>query len=163
MQLTIKKNPDFHEPAFGKISAMADISALAGFSTERSKKIVNSVLSGDIASFEVSPKVSPVELDGLVENLRENHLTVTEDGVRTVKVKIAVAVDSDGNWNAVGWNLIPPKKDVEMTENQIAQAEGGMMDDAVDCLSQTGEARYWVEAELPLPTIDTVDGEVKGG
>lgn len=58
----------------------------------------------------------------------------------TVKVRIAVAVDKDGKWNSCG--------------------ASGMEDDdmlglAADCV-ETGERRYWITAELEMPSVDTV-------
>jgi len=59
--------------------------------------------------------------------------------MKTVKVRIAVAVDPCGNWNASGW-LNP--------DGQIA--EGEAMDIAIDGVNE-GASKYWVEAELPVP------------
>ena len=53
----------------------------------------------------------------------------------TVRVRVAVAVDSNGEWNACG--------------------AVGMDDQDAMCLAadplEFGEARYWLEAKLPLP------------
>lgn len=65
--------------------------------------------------------------------------------MKTVKVKIAVAVDPDGDWNANGWSS--------------ADDDIMMMDLVVDTLKD-GEARYWVEAELPVPETQSVQGQV---
>lgn len=56
--------------------------------------------------------------------------------MQTVKVKIAVAVDSTGNWNACGWRNAP--------------SDAEKMALCVEPLND-GEARYWLEAELSLP------------
>lgn len=55
----------------------------------------------------------------------------------TVKVRIAVAVDYTGNWNAVGY---PVKSD---TNNDL-------MSWAIEPL-ETGESRYWITTELEVP------------
>lgn len=62
----------------------------------------------------------------------------------TVKVRIAVGVGPSGDWNAVGSCSL---------ESHDAMAL------AVDCVD-AGEARYWVEAELPVPKATTVQGNV---
>ncbi len=59
--------------------------------------------------------------------------------MKTVKVRIAVAVDPSGRWNASGWLTRDGKN-----------AEGEAMDIAIDGVNE-GEAKYWVEAELPIP------------
>lgn len=53
---------------------------------------------------------------------------------KTVRVRIAVAVDKDGDWRAWG--------DVE------------------EVVVFGGEALHWVEADIPLPQPQTVEGEV---
>jgi hypothetical protein len=68
--------------------------------------------------------------------------------MKTVRVRIAVAVDADGKWNASGWG----------TEHTFAN------DTAMDIVIEgveDGEARYWVEAELQIPEEKTVQGEVE--
>ena len=68
--------------------------------------------------------------------------------MKTVKVRIAVAVDPYGNWNASGWLN---------RDGQIA--EGEAMSIAMDGVKE-GEAKYWVEAELPIPEPQIVTGFV---
>lgn len=69
---------------------------------------------------------------------------------RTVKVRIAVAVDPEGDWNAVAWS-----------DKGVSASDGDMMDIACDTVLD-GEARYWVEVELPVPdrTPVTLSGTV---
>lgn len=62
--------------------------------------------------------------------------------MKTVRVRIAVAVDKTGHWSAVGW------KDAK-----------DAMGHAVETL-EPGEARYWLEADLPIPTESTVEARV---
>lgn len=69
--------------------------------------------------------------------------------MKTVRVRIAVAVDPEGRWNACGWNRddgsVAPDKDK-------MEAAREMVDE--------GEARYWLEADLPIPTESTVEARV---
>lgn len=62
-----------------------------------------------------------------------------------VKVRIAVAVDSDGDWNACGWSDAPD--------------DSTTMGIACETLGD-GERRYWIEAELDAPEVATVQGKV---
>jgi hypothetical protein len=57
-----------------------------------------------------------------------------------VKIRVAVAVDEAGNWNSCGWG--GPKSPPAYSEQ---------MDIAVDGVD-AGEARYWLEAEVDLPS-----------
>ena len=63
----------------------------------------------------------------------------------TVKVRIAVAVDARGNWNACGFSAARSDKD--------------KMDSCVEMLDD-GEARYWLEAELAIPETPTIQADV---
>jgi hypothetical protein len=61
-----------------------------------------------------------------------------------VQVRIAVAVDPKGRWNAMGWS----------------EAKGDdAMDSAIEIVGD-GEARYWLTATLPVPEAQTVRAEV---
>lgn len=62
----------------------------------------------------------------------------------TIKVRIAVAVDPRGGWCAAGWGTD------EKGDNKRA------MDMALDGVGE-GEARYWVEVVLPLPSVPVVN------
>ena len=64
-----------------------------------------------------------------------------------VKFRIAAAVDPEGNVNACGWLL-----DGETNPEEA-------MDMAVDGVN-AGEARYWIDVELEVPSTKTVKGEV---
>lgn len=67
---------------------------------------------------------------------------------KTVKVRIAVAVDRLGNWNSCGWPAT------------AKDHEGDMM--ALSCETvEPGEARFWITAELPIPEVKEVAGEVE--
>lgn len=69
--------------------------------------------------------------------------------MKTVKVRIAVAIDSKGNWNACGW---PDQKD-----------KGEMAGIALDSLpGDPYEVVHWVEADVPIPESLTVQGAVVG-
>lgn len=52
-----------------------------------------------------------------------------------VKVRIAVAVDMEGNWCSAGWSNAD---------------EDDLISTAIENV-ETGEARYWVTAELEIP------------
>lgn len=63
--------------------------------------------------------------------------------MRTVRVRIAVAVDAEGKWAASGWK------------------DGG--DKCKDFIADDLGDPYrivWVEADVPLPAETTVKGEV---
>ena len=64
---------------------------------------------------------------------------------KTVTVRIAVAVDTRGVWNAVGASTID---------------DGVAMDLAAEAVAD-GEARYWVTATLPIPEPQEIDGTVE--
>ena len=63
-----------------------------------------------------------------------------------VKVRIAVGVDPTGDWNAYGY--------------KNARSDDDMMAIACEVL-KAGEVRYFIEAELDIPSQDTVQGSVK--
>lgn len=65
-----------------------------------------------------------------------------------VKVRIAVAVDPTGDWNAYGYKHI--------------RSDADMMAIACEVLS-TGEARYFLEAELDIPEQKTIVATVHNG
>jgi len=64
----------------------------------------------------------------------------------TVLVKIAVAVDGSGKWNASGYSL--PDSSFANEEAMSIAVEG--VDD--------GEARYWVTAVLRVPETEPIEG-----
>lgn len=64
---------------------------------------------------------------------------------KTVTVRIAVAIDPYGGWNAVGASTID---------------DGAAMDLAIDGV-KAGEARYWVTATLPIPEAQEIAGKVE--
>lgn len=65
--------------------------------------------------------------------------------MKTVRVRVAVAVDPDGKWCAYGWR--------ELDEGQ-----------AFDLCTEDmphGEARYFLVAELPVPDIAEIQAEIE--
>lgn len=62
----------------------------------------------------------------------------------TVKVRIAVAVDPDGDWNACGWSSATDKTARDLATETVGE----------------GEAVYWLEAELPVPATQVVQATV---
>lgn len=69
---------------------------------------------------------------------------------KTVKVRIAVAVDPEGKWQAHGWQPRPDH----------VQRDAKFMQDTAREDLEYGEAMYWIEAELPVPEAQTVQGTV---
>jgi len=65
--------------------------------------------------------------------------------LKTVNVKIAVAVDHNGEWWACGW---PDGDDGEMMEATLDNIE-------------KGEARYWLTATLVVPEAVLVHATVE--
>ncbi len=63
---------------------------------------------------------------------------------RTVRVRVAAAVDHDGFWSALGW----PNADGEDMREACANVGDG-------------EARYWITAELPIPKPGEVETQVE--
>lgn len=61
-----------------------------------------------------------------------------------VKVRIAVAVDSGGDWNSAGWGSGSDEDKMGIACETVAN----------------GEARYWLEAELDVPEAKVVDAQV---
>lgn len=66
--------------------------------------------------------------------------------MKTVKVKIAVVVDTDGKWSAAGWSIEPDV--IQRLAYEI---------DAIDTASEVFDteedelAKYWITAELEVP------------
>lgn len=65
-----------------------------------------------------------------------------------VKVRIAVAVDPTGAWNSCGWKSTTPQDDEELM---------GMACEPLE----TGEAYYWLTAELDIPSAQEVSATVE--
>jgi hypothetical protein len=68
--------------------------------------------------------------------------------MKTIKVRIALAVDADGDWCANGWST---KSDPKRYEED---AFGCAVENIAD-----GEARYWIEADVQVP--EKITGTVK--
>ena len=69
-----------------------------------------------------------------------------------VRVRIAVVVKEGGQWSASGWQSDPAR---EISDEM-------KMDTALDMTDEEGaEARYWVEASLPLPVVPVVMADTK--
>lgn len=64
---------------------------------------------------------------------------------KTVRVRIAVAVNDLGQWRAEGFDEYDDKHAIKAATSTIE-----------------GERRvFWVEADLPIPETQVVEGEVK--
>jgi hypothetical protein len=72
--------------------------------------------------------------------------------MKTIKVRIAVAVDENGNWNSSGWKS--PKSD-PMPDSEILSY-------AVEHIEGLQEALYIVTAELAIPEASEVAATVEG-
>jgi hypothetical protein len=68
---------------------------------------------------------------------------------RTVKVRVAVAVDPDGAWNASGWGNADGPVDAQMAMEIACESVG------------TGENRFWLEVEVPIPETRSVTPSVE--
>lgn len=68
--------------------------------------------------------------------------------MKTVRIRIAVAVDQQGHWNASGWS------------GEYSPAKDAAIDSALEYCG-SGAVLYWVEADLPIPEAVVVQGEVK--
>ena len=67
---------------------------------------------------------------------------------KTVRVRIAVAVGESGDWAASGSKALFGVDSVDI---------------AVESLDESGQyAVSWVEADVPLPESETVEGKVTG-
>lgn len=66
---------------------------------------------------------------------------------QTTKIRIAVAIDSNGDWQAFGASNC--KNDKELMK--------GVFLDAL----LIGEQHYFVEADIPVHKINTIEGVVK--
>lgn len=65
---------------------------------------------------------------------------------RAVRVRIAVAVDPQGNWAAAGW-MADKDQESSMAATAVEQVD-------------EGEHIVWVEADVPLPVVRSVEGKV---
>jgi hypothetical protein len=70
-------------------------------------------------------------------------------GMKTIRVRIAVAVDPGGSWSSCGW---------QHADNAPRSDEDKAMD-ALDTMSAAAVVHF-VEADIPLPTTETIEGEV---
>jgi anti-sigma factor RsiW len=64
---------------------------------------------------------------------------------KTVKIRIAVAVDPTGDWNAYGGGSMKDKDAMEFATEVLAD----------------GETRFWLTAELPVPEVAEVVASVE--
>jgi len=61
---------------------------------------------------------------------------------KTVKVRIAVGIDKDGDWEACGNSVLQDQE----KENRC---------------SWSRSVTHWIEAEIPIPESQTIDGRVE--
>ena len=157
MKVKIQQGEGYKAEAFGKMDAIKRVRALGGLDLREAKRIVEAIQEGLNIEVEVLSMsvLSREAIETCIKELRKNGLMVEEEGLSLLKVRIAVVVDPDGKWSASGWHIAN-----NGTKGKIEKAERAMMDGVIDDVGM-GEARYWVEAELPVPVEKTVQGEVK--
>jgi hypothetical protein len=63
---------------------------------------------------------------------------------KTVKVRIAVSVDCNGDWSSAGWSSSSSEDFHSYTFDSL----------------KPGENRYWLEAELEVPETKTITAQV---
>lgn len=68
--------------------------------------------------------------------------------MKTVRVRIAVAVSDDLSWSASGWSSNDKRYDV------------AAKDSAVDSVPRSVCAVHFIEADVPVPEPMTISGEV---
>lgn len=66
-----------------------------------------------------------------------------------IRIRIRVCVDEKGNWNAAGWG--GPGYGGGVEDDGIADGMPG----------KSNESWYWVEADVPLPRVELVQGVVR--
>lgn len=67
---------------------------------------------------------------------------------KTIRVRIAVAVDEAGSWYASGWSDQDPEDTKERTSESLGYTQKGQ------------SHLVWVEADVPLPSVPTIQGTV---
>lgn len=63
---------------------------------------------------------------------------------KTVRVRIAVAVDPTGRWNSCGWDTGSDPEKMEFAAENMGE----------------GESLFWLEADLPVPEVPVIEAEV---
>lgn len=70
---------------------------------------------------------------------------------KTVKVRIAVAVNEKGEWVASGWRTQRGGDDMaNPSDNYLSNA----------AREDVGGSVYWIEAEVPVPETLTIQGKL---
>lgn len=62
------------------------------------------------------------------------------------KVRIALAINSDGEWNCCGWSKADDSEKIDLAIEGIGPANGDQL--------------YWLEAEIEIPQPETIQAEV---
>lgn len=74
-------------------------------------------------------------------------MTTRTNECKTVRVRIAVAVDTKGKWSACGW-----KSDGKQYDKEAR-------DSAIDGLYNDGSYNvHWIEADVPVPQETMIEG-----
>lgn len=72
--------------------------------------------------------------------------------MKTVRVRIAVVVTDEGAWSCAGWS--GPQGEREPDKDIADCARDSTMMEVDSC------NLHWVEADVPMPEMQTVKGEV---
>lgn len=72
--------------------------------------------------------------------------------MKTKRVRIAVAMNEDGEWYAYGW------RDNSNTPNE--EADGVKASKAEEALTGVNITTHFVEADIPIPESTTIEGTV---
>lgn len=70
---------------------------------------------------------------------------------KTVKIRIAVAVDQDGTWGACGWKGAKDSEVMELARENAETSGDGLY---------RAEQHYYVSVEIPLPRPVEVTGDM---
>ena len=69
---------------------------------------------------------------------------------KTIRVRIAVAVNANGEWHAMTHGNCDPKEAAALCKVSVRRLDHNYSDTVV----------HWIEADIPLPASVTVEGKV---
>ena len=123
----------------------------------RAMRLMKPARSGKIPAIKLYRMLTGATLMEAKEAV-ESFVTFTDESVKpatkpppSVRVRIAVAVDIDGNWNSEGWSGRHPHDLKEQALEELAHQTD----------TNIPTALYWVTADLPIPQAVEVEGEVE--
>lgn len=74
--------------------------------------------------------------------------------METVRVRIAVGVDSAGHWAVQGWGPLEAQY-----EKFAAEAAVQLVGTLFPAAATPHRALYWIEADVPIPAAQTIEAE----